>query len=445
MRGYVRLKMRARRQFRETSTGASQLSSSLLPPRHSSLVELAAWLMFPCLIFGTTFVQHVSTGSGNVIQDLAGSLGQVLIWVGVLAAIEIVAVLYPGQQLLWVSLALIFGSRIARILLSSTPEISFLYGLGMCGLFVLAGAALVEHRSHVLGQQFRVFLAISVPIMFLQLYGGPEVLYSVQTDRHYLTSFGDVILPALFQDDIGVGFSGIQIRPAGLVYANNYLSLILLLILVIQLGSWKEREGFFGDACLAAVITLAMAKLVALSLIILTCVNAFLGPRWYRRKLIRLWLLIGVMFLGYYLLFPALFLINTSVTAALTGFVTRYDDLLAVWSGLDIALSVVEGIDGTITSYSAAAGTKSAYGQFARWLPFLGVGLLIGIPFYRRRWLDLTRRRPSLGRTSINGVAALFLLPIYSTFVIGPILWTVVGATVLPLLNKQGMNENPAQ
>ena len=197
-------------------------------------------------------------------------------WLATLAAVEIVLVLDRSRWSLWFSLALIFGSRLVRILLSPGPEIELIYNLGMCGLFGLAAVALVQHRSHLLERQFQLFVAISVPLMLLQLLGYPEIVYILRTDIHSTLP----IQFALFQDDPLIVYETIQARPSGVVYANNILVIVLLLILAIQLGSWTEGGRASGDAWLAAIVTLSMSKLAFLSIIVLTCINLFVRPWW---------------------------------------------------------------------------------------------------------------------------------------------------------------------
>lgn len=428
--------------FTEAATVDFQLGYPLLPPEHRFLVELAVRLMFPCLIFGITFVQNPALRSESFVLELTTVLGQMLMWLAALAAVEIVLVLDRGRWSLWFSLALIVGSRLVRIPLSSGPEIEVIYNLGMCGLFGLAAVALVQHRSHVLERQFQLFVAISVPLMLLQLLGYPEIVYILRTDIH-------TVLPiqfTLFQDDPLIVYDTIQARPAGFVYASNVLSLVLLLILAVQLGSWTEGGRVSADAWLAAIITLAMSKLVFLSIIVLTCINVFVSPWWYRKRLIRLWLLIGVMLLGYYFLFPRVFQFNTSSASFLVNFVQRFEGLRAVWLGLEMAEFTVTYTDGAPAyGYSIIPGSQSTYAKFARWLPVLSVGLFLGFPIYRRRWLGLARRRPNLGRISMNGVAVVALVPIYGSMIFGPIFWMMIGIGALPLVVRQGIASTPAQ
>jgi len=202
-----------------------------------------------------------------------------------------------------------------------------------------------------------------------------------------------------------------------------------------------------GDAWLAAIITLSMSKIVFLSLIVLTCINVFVSPWWYRRKLIRFWLLVGLTLLSYYLLFPGVFRINTSATSYLTNFLYRFEDLRSVWFGLDVVRATLPELRVGTGVYQVAfeSGSLSVYGQLARWLPLFGVVILLGFPIYRRRWLNLARRRPDLGRISMNGVAVVLLAPIYGSMIFGPIFWMMIGISALPLVVRRSINSRPAR
>ena len=152
------------------------------------------------------------------------------------------------------------------------------------------------------------------------------------------------------------------------------------------------------------------------------------------------------MLLGYYLLFPGVFRVNMSPASLLISFVQRFEGLRAVWSGLEMADFTVTYTDGAPAyGYSIVPGSQSIYGRIARWLPVVGVGLLLGFPVYLRRWRQLAERRPTLGWISMNGVAVIALAPIYNAMIFGPLFWMIIGIGALPLVIRQSIDSLPLE
>jgi hypothetical protein len=395
-----------------------------VPHGHGQLVELAAWLLVPCILIGTTLNQHPILG--------VKSFGQIAMWLAFLSAIEIAYRCTPYRWLFPLSLGALLVSRAARVVVGSGTEVTALYIAGMAGIFGLASAWVVARRPALVRRQVWILLAASGALMLVQMYGRPEILHTFRTDIHDPFT-GRVIRDALFQRDPLVGYSTLQLRPAGLLFANNFLSLVLLGLMAVSFGRWRGGGLDKIDWALALVVAFTMSKMVFVTLILVTAILFFLSGRPNRRRMLKFWMALALFLALYYLLFPGVFLYNVSPTNALINVNVRFADLSAAIAGLDIAQVSVEGFDGSIRSYSVEAGSQSAISRLGSLLPVLaGLGLLIA-PIYliaiRRIWhVD-----QALARTSIIGAVAFLLAPLATSFLENPMYWVIFGLVLLPL------------
>ena len=398
--------------------------SGAIPPEHGQLVELAAWLLVPCVLIGTTLNQHPVLG--------VKSFGQVFMWIAFLSAIEIAYRCTPIRWLFPVSFGVLLVSRAARVVSGSGAEVTALYIAGMAGVFGLASAWIVAKRPALVRRQAWIFLAVSGPLMVVQMYGHPEILHTFRTDIHDPVT-GRVILDALFQRDPLAGYSTLQMRPAGMLFANNFLSLVLLGLMAVCFGRWRRGRMDRIDWALALVVALTMSKMVFVTLIVLTGLMSVLGGRPIRRRMLRFWMALALCLGISYLLFPGVFLYNVSPTNALVNLNVRFADLTAALAGLGMAQVSVEGFDGSIRSYSVEAGSQSAISGLGSLLPvFAGIGLLIA-PIYlfviRRVWcVD-----QAMARTSMIGAVAFLLAPLSMSFLENPMSWVIFGLVLLPI------------
>jgi len=395
-----------------------------LPKQHAAIADLAARVIFPSLVFGTVLVQQQS--------QLLLAAGQTLLWLGILAAAEVVIVVGRGVKVFALAAALVIGFRIARIYLGESPAMSFGYSSAYGVLIIVAGAAILTHRLEMLHSQARFFLLLSVPVMLLQIYG-VDWVHALRTDLHGFGMEARTMIPTLFESNRNLAYTTIQARPAGLLHANNFLSLVLLLVMAIQFARPTDGRLARGDFPFLAVIALAMAKIVLLGFVVLTIVYAVVGPDEKRRRVLKLWGVLGCFLAIYFVLFPGLFLHNLSPSLALLNYTIRLADLRAALAGIPMINVALQGFGGgRLMVLDIEAGSQSGYAAIARYLPALSVILLCLLPFHFLRMRDLKRGRPELAELARNGLVVAVLAPLITSFIGNPVFALLGAPLALP-------------
>jgi hypothetical protein len=405
-----------------------------LPPSHVAIVEAAVAVIFPCLIFGSSLVQQPS--------QVFAAVGQLLLWVAILAAAEIIVVFHPGSTFI-ILFSLLAMLRAAQLVLGAKSSLSMSYEVVNGLIFLIAGGAVLAFRRRVLERQLKTLFALSVPVMLLQVYGKPAWVQVLRTDAH---TFGggpvarEAMLPSLFESNSG-GFNTTQARPAGLLHANNFLSIVLLFAFALHFRRSKGRALGRTDVLLMAVVVLSMAKIGFLAFIAFSLVYLVRGPLDARVRVAKMWGLLFLFLAGFYVLFPGVFLYDLSPNNALLNYAIRVADLRAAVAGASVVDVVqVQGIDGSQLAVAGLeAGTQSGYSAAARFWPYLLVIVaLFGVLFYLR-----LRRLPAEGPDrrdlAINAVLVLLLSPLITSFAGNPFFAFALGGLALPWLAERAL------
>jgi len=406
-------------------TASSGVGARLVPPSQAALVETAVAVIFPCLVFGTAMVQQPST-----VLSVAG---QILLWLAILAAAEIIITLHSGTTFA-VLLSFLVAFKAAQVVAGGSAAVIIGYELVNALIFAFAGAAVLAFRRDVLERQLRRFFTWSIPVMILQLYGKPDWIQALRTDSH--SKGGDVreqILPSLFESN-SAGFNTIQSRPAGLLHANNFLSIVILFALAVHFRRSKGRSIDASDVVLMAVLVLSMAKIAFLSFIVFSVVYLMRGPGDTRVRVGKLLGLLGLFLLLFYIFFPGIFLYDLSPNNAILNYAIRVADLRAVLSGVSVVDVVqIKGIDGSqLAVIGLEAGTQSGYSAAARFAPFLLVVLPIIGAVYYLRYRMLPRNGGTLRDLSVNSLLVLFLSPLITSFAGNPFFSFALAGLALP-------------
>jgi hypothetical protein len=395
-----------------------------VPAYHDRLVSIAARVIVPSLTIGTSLAQERIPA-----LPLVQAIGQILLWIGILAAIELVIVVHGNGRLVAILLVALFSTRAATVVLGGGGPIVWAYTVSLGLLLAAAAAALARHDPRLLHRQLLWLIGLSAPLMVLQIFGYPEIVHALRTDIHDPV-FGWVVLPTLFNTDPNTGWSTIQGRPAGLMYANNFFSLIALFAIAVHLAAGRESDKKW-DWIIGLVAALAMAKIVFLGLIVLTGVTVVVD-REQRRRILRIWLALMVSMAGYYLVFRGLFLFNLSFTNILVNVTVRFQDIRAALLGADIADVVVNTLEGGVWTYTIEAGTQSGYATVAKYLPMIAVAFPIVAWFYVRRLSTLAIRDPLAASISRNASVAMLLAPVITAFFSAPFFAFAAGLASTP-------------
>ncbi len=396
-----------------------------MPASQAEFVEVAVICLFPCLVFGTALVQQHATALFVA--------GQILLWVAILAAAEVIIVLHSGFAFA-VLIAMLVAVRAARVV-APVAALDMAYDAVNGLIFLVAGAAIFAFRREVLERQLKAFFAWSIPLLLVQLYGKPSWIQALRTDAHTAASGGsrEEMLPSLF-DSNSANLSTTQARPAGLLHANNFLSIVVLFGLAVIFRRSRVRSIQAMDVFTMAVLVLSMAKIGYLSFIVFSVIYLVRGPADTRARIGKLWLLLGVFLGTFYLLFPGIFMFDMSLNNAILNYAVRMADLQAVLTGVSMVDVVqINGVGGAqLAVVGLEAGTQSGYSVAAKYARFLVPLAMITVALFALRFRRIPRHDSELRDLSLNGVLLLFLTPLITSFAGNPFFAFSLAGLALP-------------
>lgn len=403
-----------------------------------------AWamrLLLPLLLINVTVANQLwALGPVMISQVL-------FFWPAIICAFLIV-VLTWGAMSIWPLLLVVAIVGARAIGVNDAPDWRYyLYGVPLHGLFLLAGAVMAVERRRRMIRQLRVYFLLSVPFMVLQVAGAGAWTLALNTEtaatgdqpvsEGYVSRRMLFVLPA---DDVKLTIG--QSRPAGLMHANNTLSLVILFALALQLGRARAPRATSTDAIFCAALVLAMAKIVMLGFILMVAWLFLTGPPVLRLRLRRLLKLTGALYLLYAILFPVLFFhhfnlfhISYSVFIRINDFIKTLDpdSALVQW----LAPKLEDTPELIVVGEEEAR--LSGYAMIARQLTLLlPVGAIAAVIFFTvlRR---LGRWSPEASRTAILVLLVAVLFPAAVPVWRSPLYWFIAGVGVMPLVWAFGL------
>ena len=262
------------------------------------------------------------------------------------------------------------------------PEVRIIYQVSLAALFFLTGLVCYGDKPQKLRTLLVAYLFINIPFLLMQITGASPLVMTWGTD--YLHSanllsieevgtFAEIpVYPTFLVPREEVVFMIGQARPAGLMAANNILSVIVCFSLFLNLQLRRKSVLNVGDLVVNFVAVLVMSKLVFATIFIIY-VSGLMNKKSFIRKASVKNLSLFFCFIGlYYLFFPGLFLNLFSIASLASSLGMRLIDIftslnVAHWSNLyffasdeyglmnlsfgsDQELSHVSGIARTISS-----------------------------------------------------------------------------------------------
>ena len=114
-------------------------------------------------------------------------------------------------------------------------------------VFGAAGAYLFARQPRLLHRQLMWFMLLSVPLMALQLLGVGSWTQVLRNDFHLAGESSLQQYPTLFVPLAQIVPTTLQMRPAGFMHANNYMSLFIAFALAVHYGrTWATRMTLEG-------------------------------------------------------------------------------------------------------------------------------------------------------------------------------------------------------
>ena len=376
-------------------------------------------------------------------------VGQVFFWLGLLVAAFIVCQTFGRRGWPFVLLFFIVASRVASSV--EVPGFRTAYLVAMLALFVCAGVVLALRTPQLMYTQSRIFIAISLPVMFLQVAGAAEWLQAFNTLSTETAADGTVLrpeiqlLPLLLTPESELlttrywdfyQFLSMQSRPPGLTHSSAMLAVLILASAALHLGRMQGARLTVQDLVLVCVVVLSGAKLALLgfvALVFLACVGY---ERVFRRRLLRV---LGMLFmvLGFYaLLFPASATHNFGPDAFWISFATRAVDAL-VATAPDMA--DLSALADAINAYPVFAGNEREFGRLSGLAtlivlgPFLAIAGLVASPWFIRGYRYCRLVSVASGRSALLMIVVVMLVPFATPLFDAPLYVLCVGVALMPL------------
>lgn len=382
------------------------------------------WLL-PGLLIGGTLNQQFWSNTLLIIGRIASASSM-------LAAAIIVWSTYREKKWPLAIFAGIIISKVGRIMMGDSSGFSALYTVFLALLFCFAGAAIAFEKKQVIYRQVIFFCLISIPVMIMQLTGLSEWTQILRPELHGSESIAQV--PTLFVAYQNVTIITSQARPAGLFWANVFLSIIIMFGLGLHYGRIKTNRLIWQDFVLCAIAVLAMAKIVFLTFFVIVGWRFLTGDSFQKQKIKKVIILFFSLCFLYAIFFPGIFAFTTSADLLVKNFKGRVHDLTFTMESKS-----TESID-HVDQKSKSIDHESGYASLVeKSLPYFIIALFFLIPFYLKGFKELKIKFPYLKDPTMLLLFVVLLIPLITSFIEGAVFWFIAGFAFLPLLLNAGL------
>jgi hypothetical protein len=413
-------------------TGAAVLRAvrPLRTPSAFAVRAVARRFLFPGIILNTVI--------GNQLWMIGPvQMGQFIYWLTLIAAAIVVITAFGHQT--W-PYALLAALPAARVIAVAVPGAEFGYGAVANSLFLLAGVVAAIEEPLVLYRQVRLFLALCIPIMILQVAGAGLWTQALNT-QYWTEEEGSrvvkQIFPALFVRFNDLQYTSQQGRPPGLLHSNAVLAFVILLGMALQFARAQSRRITRGDVIVCAAMVLAMAKVALAGFVVLLTWTAIRGDSTVRARARAILGLTVALYALYWLFFPGMLLYNISVDAFITSVGVRLVDIAVATSSDPAQREAARQLLSASLSYNYGAETDigglSGYPALIKATPFLAVATLVALRTLRRGWRYVRSVDPARNRAAELLLLALLIGPAGTPLFGASIYWYFAGIAAVPL------------
>lgn len=407
------------------------IDAAAFPKSPSLSQKLAEWGLIPSILLTTVISNQLTWSVGHVIARLIG-------WLTILGASIIVTSHFRRKVWPFILVLLVPISKVFQGFSGGSEGVQLgpyiiLYGL----LLGLAGSILVATRLEIVRKQFYYICLLNIVFMFLQVAGIADwsqfaTTHAASKISHYPIAFFNVT------DDFDVS----QLRPAGLLYGNQYLSVITLFGLALHFS--REKRGFkTGTLVMCTMAVLSMAKLVFAGFILISLCVIIMGTKYQRKAILKgLALTVLLMYL-YKLLFPGLFEFNLRFEQIIFSASTRISSILykqgaeEALSDLRLMSDEYQEMDVNVKILAPLELEEEAqisgYEDLVNHLPYVIAALALFVPFYIWGFLKLRRHRPDLSPLTVTSLIIVLIIPAAGSLWGSPIYLLICGFAFLPL------------
>lgn len=271
-------------------------------------------------------------------------VGRISLWILLIFSFYILAKKFQIKVLLLFIIVLL-SNPISDIY----PSIRIIYQISLATMFFLTGYVCYGEKPQKLRKILIIYLLLNIPFLLMQITGVSPLVMTWGTDYLHtpsqltieqLGTFPKIsVYPTFLVPYEEIVFMIGQARPAGLMAANNMLSVIVCFSLFLNLQLRSKAVLNLGDLVVNFVAVLVMSKLVFV-IIFVVYVSGLLNKKSYIRKASIKNSCLFFCFIGiYYLSFPGLFLALFSYESFASSFGTRAIDIfnslnVSHWSNL---------------------------------------------------------------------------------------------------------------
>ena len=223
---------------------------------------------FPCFILTMAF---------SMVNISSILVGTIFGWITLGLACFISVKFMKSKKIMIGLISLMIGSRIISL---QFQPFYFLYEIINFVLFFIVGLILFNHYNEIIRKQLTLIIIFCAPIMFLQLAGVKWVNYHTY-GQELAFSYG--FANTLFTSSPGISHA--QIRPAGILWSNQPLGLLIMFSVALIVFHYKKLN-WITYFLISLVIVFSTSKYVYFSYLLIIIIGFIISNKVIRKRLL---------------------------------------------------------------------------------------------------------------------------------------------------------------
>ena len=368
----------------------------------------------------------------NIIGQLAG-------WYSISSAFSVLIKNFNSKNWIFLLMFGIVSAKVLRLFSIEAAELVYLVLVNL--MYCIAGGVMFLNYEKLVRKQLAVILIINFVVVILQTVGAGAWTQALTThgEGNLAESVSTLFVPEMYLD-----YKVVQGRPAGVLYSNVVLSLVVLLQIIIQLLDMSKSKQWGGTVVLCGVLVFSMSKFLFISLVIAVIYTVVFGYRWQKIYALKVSCITAALLTTYFILFPGLISVNLSGDTISTSFSLRANDIVGS-VGADSWFKIFESdLVGTArASWIDQDEHVSGYATILQKFSLLNIVLmlfLIGAIYLMclRKFLvkySLGSKDRNLKRKIFLSLVLFIVFPISTPIWAFNLYWFMMGLPLMPLIN----------
>lgn len=381
---------------------------------------------------------------GNQLAyPLISLLGQFFNWI-LLANILLIIFLnnINKNKLLFLVMLFAILSKILYIIGLKQFNIAYLFFYSL--IFVLFSKIYLDNAFFLMKTQLLFFLNLSIPIMFLQLFGFPQFLQNFNTlyvlevspNVYQFPEFETISLMFKsinvenwgYESDI-TQYLSMQARPPGLLHSSAMQAPLVLATSIFILGNLLNRKFIFRHSLISLAVILTGAKIALYGFTFILFITFLIVNKYeFRKSIFILFIFTFFYLLLYYLFFPLAYYQNFSFSSLNGSLFFRLIDFLNIFGGSFVSLitdnfsnlsELSESYEITASRYDNIAGSLSGIVYIFYSLPIL----IFIYFFYKKKYINFLKNFQNFNYEKTLVIKLSFI-------------WVIVVSLATPLLGS---------